>query len=49
VQWKWAAAVYPAALFSSTDNNALGVKPVDSNSGATELVSYSRIPVEVAL
>jgi hypothetical protein len=30
VQWQWAAAVYPAADFS-TDYNALGVKPVDDN------------------
>jgi hypothetical protein len=30
VQWQWAAAVYPAANFS-TDYNALGVKPTDDN------------------
>jgi hypothetical protein len=30
VQWQWAAAVYPAADFS-TDYTALGVKPVDDN------------------
>jgi hypothetical protein len=33
VQWKWAAAVYPAAHFS-TDYNALSVKPVDDNSNS---------------
>jgi hypothetical protein len=30
VQWQWAAAVYPAAYFS-TGYNALGVKPTDDN------------------
>jgi hypothetical protein len=33
VQWKWAAAVYPASHFS-TDDNALGVKPVDDNTNS---------------
>jgi len=36
INWKWAAAVY--ATFSS-DNNALGVKPVDSNSASVYLNS----------
>ena len=36
ISWKWAAAVYPT--FSS-DNNALGVKPVDSNSASIYLNS----------
>jgi hypothetical protein len=32
-QWKWGAAVYPSSHFSS-DYNALGVKPVDDNTGS---------------
>jgi len=36
IQWKWAAAVY--TMFS-TDNNALGVKPTDDNSGSIYLNS----------
>ncbi len=37
VQWKWATAVYTQF---STDYNALGVKPVDSNSASQYLNSH---------